>query len=158
MDRIHNVHVLAMELLNVLACSGILKARIQFEDVSNQRIHVNRIHADWEHLVMFRGIQYVIAQNQPSVIHSNNVVHQLLFESFANLDHAAIMLTVMLQIVVNNAIVDLDTLAIHTADAMNHQDQFVNQIHVDQMLNALFKRMVNLFAIVHSEWVAMLIV
>lgn len=156
--RTHNVHVLVMESLNVLACTVTLKARTRFEDVLNQRIHVNRTHADWEHLVTYREIQFVIAQNQLSVIYSNNAVHQLLFESFVSLDHVAKMLTAMLRIVVNNAIVDQDTLAIHTAVAMSHQDQFANQIHAAQMLNALFKRMVNLFAIVHLEWAAMLIV
>lgn len=148
-----------MESLNVLACPVILKVRTQFEDVLNQRIHVNRTLADWAHHVTFRGIQCVIAQSQPSAIHSNNVAHQLLFESSANRDHVAKMPTVMLQIVVNNAIVGPDTLVIHiVAVVMNLHDQSVSRILVDQMLNVSFKKMVNQFAIVHSEWVAMLIV
>lgn len=64
----------------------------------------------------------------------------------------------MWQIAVNNVFVDPVLSVIHTIVATNHRDQFVNQIHADQMLNALFKQMVNQFAIVHTVWAVMQIV
>lgn len=59
---------------------------------------------------------------------------------------------VTLQMDVNSASVALDTLEMHTAVVKSHHDRLVNQIHVHQMVNVSFKRMVNQFAIVHSEW------
>lgn len=58
----------------------------------------------------------------------------------------------MLQMVVNNVSVDLDTLVIHTMVVMNHHDLYANQIHALQMVNVSFKKMVNQFVSVHLEW------
>lgn len=60
----------------------------------------------------------------------------------------------MLQMDGNSVSVVPDTLVMHTAVVKSHQDRLVNQIHVHQMVNVSFKKMVNQFAIVHLEWEA----
>lgn len=95
--QIHNVLVLATESQNVHAYRVILKVRIQFVDALNQRIHANQIHAVLVHRVMLQEIQFVIVPNRLSVIHLNNVVHQLLFVNCAIQDHAVVRIQLFIK-------------------------------------------------------------
>lgn len=76
-DRIHNARVCRMELLSVHACQALSKVQIQFEAVLNRKVHANHSHAVLALHVTLHEIQYAIVQNQPLVILSDNVVHQL---------------------------------------------------------------------------------
>lgn len=59
---------------------------------------------------------------------------------------------VMLRIAAKSASVAVVLLEILIVVVMSHHDRYASQIHVHQMANVLFKKMVNQFVSAHSEW------
>lgn len=153
-DQTHNVHVYQMALQNAHVCPATLKVQTQFVDVLNQRVPANHSHVVLVQRAMFHVIPFAIVPKELLEIRSDNVVHQLLFVNYVNRDHAEPMQIAMWQMVVNNVSVVQVLLEMLTMDVSNHRDLYVNQIHAHRTVNVLFKRMVNQFVSVHSEWEA----
>lgn len=124
-----------MDLPNAHALVVISKVQIQFVVVSNQKINVNQIHAVSVLFVIHHVTPFVTVQNQQLEILTVVVPNQFLHQIFVDQDHVAEMLTVTFQVIENNVSVNQDILVMHTLAVLNHQELFVNQIHVHQVHN-----------------------